>query len=63
MSLGSLQVVAASVALAAGVSVVSILQKGDWARVFTWARPSFSTYITTTDQQQDSVQHAVLEPQ
>ena len=56
MSLG----VAASATLAAGVSLVSILQAGDWARVSTPARHYFSTYITTTDQHQDSVQHAVL---
>ena len=52
--------VAASAALAAGVSLVSILQAGDWARVSTPARYYFSTYITTTDQHQDSVQCAVM---
>ena len=51
---------AASAALAAGVSLVSILQAGDWARVSTPARHYFSTYITTMDWHQDSVQHAVL---
>ena len=60
MSLGSLWGVAASAALAAGVSLVSFLQAGDWARVSTPARHYFSTYITTTDQHQNSVQHAVL---
>ena len=60
MSLGSLWEVAASLALAAGVSLVTILQAGDWARVSTPARHYFSTCITTTDQHQDSVQHAVL---
>ena len=60
MSLGSLQGVAASAALAAGVSLVTILQAGDWTRVSTPARHYFSTYITTTDQHQDSVQHAML---
>ena len=60
MSLGSLWGVAASAALAAGVSPVSILQAGDWARVSTPARHYFSTYITTTDGHQDSVQCAVL---
>ena len=60
MSLGSLWGVAASAALVAGVSLVTILQAGDWARVSTPARHYFSTYITTTDQHQDSVQHAVL---
>ena len=50
----------ASAALVAGVSLVTILQAGDWARVSTLARHYFSTYITTTDQHQDSVQCAVL---
>ena len=60
MSLGSLWGVAASAALAAGVSLVTILQAGDWPRVFMPARHYFSTYITMMDQHQDSVQHAVL---
>ena len=60
MSLGSLWGVAASAALAAGVSLVTILQAGDWTRVSTPARHYFSTYITTMDWHQDSVQHAVL---
>ena len=60
MSLGSLWGVAASAALAAGVSLVTILQVGDWTRVSTPARHYFSTYITTMDWHQDSVQHAVL---
>ena len=60
MSLSSLWGFAASAALAAGVSLVTILQAGDWARVSTLARHYFSTYITTTDRHQDSVQHAVL---
>ena len=59
MSLGSLWGVAASTALATGVSLVTILQAGDWTRVSTPARHYFSTYITTTDRHQDSVQHAV----
>ena len=46
--------------LAAGVSLVSILQAGDLARVSTLARDYFSSYITTTDWHQDSVQHAML---
>ena len=46
-------------ALAAGVSLASILQAGDWARVSTLAR-HFPPYITTTDQHQNSVQWAVL---
>ena len=56
MSLGA----AASAALAAGISLVSILHAGDWAKVSTPARHYFSMYITATDQYQDSVQHAVL---
>ena len=57
---GSLWAVAASAALAAGVLLETILQAGDWARVSTSARHYFSTYITTMDWHQDSVQHAVL---
>ena len=53
MSLGSLWGVAASAALAAGVSLVTIQQAGDWARVSTLTKHYFSTYITTTDQHQD----------
>ena len=60
MSPGSFWGVAASAALAADLSLVTILQAGDWARVSTPARHYFSTYITTTDQHQDSVQCAVL---
>ena len=59
MLLGSLGA-AAFAALAADVSLVSILQAGDWARVSTLARHHFSPYITTTDQHQDSVQCAML---
>ena len=61
MSLGSLQGVAASAAIAAGVSLVTILQAGDWARVSTPVRHYISTYITTKDQHQDFTQHAVLD--
>ena len=60
MSPGSLWGVATSAALAAGVSLVTILQAGDWTRVSTPARYYFSTYITTIDWHLDSVQHAVL---
>ena len=52
--------VAPSAALVAGVSLVTILQVGDWTRVSTPASHYFSTYITPMDQHQDSVQHAVL---
>ena len=60
MSLGSVWGIAASATLAAGVSLVTILQAGDWTRVSTPARHYFSTYITTMDWHQDSVQQAVL---
>ena len=56
---GSLQGAAASAALVVGVSLVSILQTEDWARVSTLTRHYFSPYITTTDWQQDSVQCAM----
>ena len=39
-----------SEALVAGVSLVSILKAGDWARVHNPAGHYFSTYITNTDQ-------------
>ena len=45
MSLGSLWGVAASAALEGGVSLVTILQAGDWARVSTPARHYFSTSL------------------
>ena len=49
-----------SAALAAGVFLVTILKAGEWAKVFTQAGHYFSSYISTTDWHQDSVQHAVL---
>ena len=52
---------APSAALVVGVSLVTIQQAGDWARVSTLARHHFSTYITTMYWHQDSVQHAVLD--
>ena len=60
MSPGSLWWAAASAALVAGVSLVSILQAGDRARVSTPARHYFPPYNTTVDWCQDSVQHVVL---
>ena len=60
MSPGSLQVASAFAALAAGVSLVSILQAGDWARVSSLAIHYFSPYITTVDLHQDFVQYAML---
>ena len=56
MSVGILQGAALSVVFVAGISLVSVLQVGDWARVFTPARHYFSTYVTTTDWHQDSIQ-------
>ena len=61
MSPGSLHGAAASAAIVAGVSLVSTLQVGDWAKVSTPPRHYFSTYIITMDQHQNSVQHAVLD--
>ena len=60
MSPGSLWGAAASAALVPGVSLMSILQAGDWDTVSTLARHYFSPYIATTDWHQDSVQHAML---
>ena len=60
LPLGSLQGTAASAALVAGVSLVFILQEGDWANISTPARHYFSPYITTTDWHQYSVQCTVL---
>ena len=42
-------------AYAAGVSLVSILEASDWARVSTPTRHYFSNYITTTNQHSDSI--------
>ena len=58
--LGAVQGAVASAALVAGVSLASILQAGDWARVTTPATHYFSIYITAVDQHKDSMQHAVL---
>ena len=60
MSPSTLCSVMVSSALVAGVSLVSILQAGDWARVSNPARHYFSTYITTTDQHQHNIQRVVL---
>ena len=49
MSLGAFQGVVPHAALAAGVSVVSILKADDWARVSTLTKHYVPTYITTTD--------------
>ena len=60
MFLGSLWGAAASAVLATGVSLVLILQVGDWARDSTPDRHYFSTYITSTDLHQDPMQYTVL---
>ena len=60
MSLRSSWGTAVSVALTACVSLVSILQAGGWARVSTPARHYFLPHITTSDQNQDCLQHTVL---
>ena len=60
MSPSTLQAAAVSVALVADVYRVSIMQAGDWAKVSVPSRHYFSTYITTIDCHQDSIQHAVL---
>ena len=60
MSLGTLQGAVASAALVSGVSLVSILQAYDRARVSTPVKILFFTYITTTDRHQDSFQCVVL---
>ena len=46
--------------LVACISPVSILRLGDLTRVSIPARNYFSSYATTTDQHQDSVEHAVF---
>ena len=48
-------------ALVAGVTLVSILQVGTWATFSMQAIHYFSSYISTTDWHQDSVQHALLD--
>ena len=49
-----------SVTFGAGVSLVSILQAGDLARVSPPAGHYLSAYIATTDLYQDSIQHVVI---
>ena len=62
MSLGTLQGGAVSSAFVAGISLVSILQAGNFASISTTAIHYFSTYIITTDQHHDSIQQAALGP-
>ena len=49
-----------SAALVVSVSMVSILQSSNCARVSTPARHYLSTYITTTDEHQACIQFSVL---
>ena len=60
MSLGAASGAAAFAALVAGISLALILQVGQWPGVSTPTRHYYSTYITTSDWHQDSMQHAVL---
>ena len=60
MSPGSPWRTTASADVVTGVSMVSTLQAGDWAKVSTQARHYFSPYITPTGQHQNSVQCAVV---
>ena len=61
MSLGTLQGAAMVAALVGSVSMVSILKAGDWGRD---SAPGIccltNIYITTTNQDEISVQHADL---
>ena len=60
MPFSNLWGMAVSAALAAGASLVSILESRDFARISTSARHYISIYITTTDWHLDLTQHAVL---
>ena len=60
MFLGTPWSAAAYAALAPGGYIVPIKQAGDWARVPNQALHYVSAYITTTDWNQDSVQHTIL---
>ena len=60
MSPGSLHDTVVSAAYAVGVSLMSILQPGDWVRVSIPARHYFSSYISIRDWYQDSIQWGVL---
>ena len=60
MSLGTLWGAAASAALVAGVSLISVMHAGDRANVSTPARHYFPPTLLLLDWYQDSVQHAVL---
>ena len=58
IAMDTIQGASVSAALAASVTLVSILQSSDWGRVSTSARNLF--FLTYTDQHQYLVQHAAL---
>ena len=60
MSLGTHWGTVETIALVAGVSLVSILQEGDMARVFSPTRHYFITYIIAAYRNKDPGQYAVL---
>ena len=60
MSLGTFRDAVMSAALAADISLVSIMQAGDWIRVSTPVKHYLSTDSTTTNQYQYSLQHTIL---
>ena len=60
ISLGTLQSIVVLATFAGSVCLVSILEVGDSARVYTQARHLFPTFVTTADQYQDYLQHACL---
>ena len=60
MSLGTLWGAVLSGTFMASVSLVAILHVGE-VRISTPARQFFSTYISSTDQQQDLVQCVILD--
>ena len=60
MSPDTLHGAALLAALVGAVSLVSILQAGDWARVSILGRHYFSNCITTMDWHDDSIEQAVI---
>ena len=60
VSPGNLWCAAEPAGFVTGISLVSILQVGDWARVSIPARQYFSIYITPTNCYLDCGQHAIM---
>ena len=60
MAEGTVQCATACVALADGISEVSILLAGNWALVSPVTKNYFITYTFATDWHQNSFQYAVL---